>query len=84
MVFGNGLSATQLVTWPRTTQAMHASVQTVSARMSPTEMPTLVIVASVHLAMKETLTPAGMVVAKVRILCIYNHFFVIFLFFERI
>ena len=86
MIFGNGLSAAQLVTWQRTrtTQAMHASVQTVSARMSPMEMPTLVIVASVHLAMKETLTPAGMVVAKVRILCIYNHFFVIFLFFERI
>lgn len=83
MVFGNGLSATPLVTWQRirTTQAMHASVQTVSARMSPTDMPTLVIVASVHLAMKETLTPAGMVVAMVRILFIYNHFFVMFLFF---
>ena len=82
MVFGNGLSATQLVTWQRTrtTQAMHASVQTVSARVSPTEMPTLVIVASVHLAMKETLTPAGMVVAMVRILCIYNYFCYIFIF----
>jgi len=83
MIFGNGLSATQLVTWQRTrtTQAMHASVQTVSARMPPTEMPTLlVIVASVHLAMKETLTPAGMVVAMVRILCIYNHFCYIFIF----
>ena len=81
MVFGNGLSATQLVTWQRTrtTQAMHASVQTVSARMSPMEMPTLVIVASVHLATKETLTPAGMV-AMVRLLCIYNHFCYIFIF----
>jgi hypothetical protein len=30
--------------------------------------------------MKETLTPAGMVVAMVRILCIYNYFCYIFIF----
>jgi len=35
---------------------MHASAQTVSAQMSPMDQSTLVTVASVHTAMKETLT----------------------------
>lgn len=48
---------------------MHASVQTVSAQMSPMDMmSTLVIAASVHMAMKETLTSAMVVMV-----CIYHH-----------